>query len=300
MARSAQDALRIVVEGTARETGEGFFRALVENLAEALGTHGAWVAEYLPDAGLLRGLAARVGGDWVELERPVEGTPCQGAIDGRRLLHIPDGVLELFPREQGLRRLGAVSYMGVPLTDLDGTVLGHLAVMDRKPMPPMPETVALFEIFAGRAAAELQRLRAERQVREREAQLGGLVDSAMDAIVRLDGELRVAAVNPAAERTFGLGPGAEGVPLTRLVPPEDAVRLQGLARDLVAGTIPGRRCWIAGGLTGMGPDGATFPAEASLSAFEVHGRPHFSLILRNVNERLEAERRIQRLTDETE
>ena len=45
----------------------------------------------------------------------------------------------------------------------------------------------MFEIFAGRAAAELRRLRAEREVREREAQLAGLVDSAMDAIVQLDG-----------------------------------------------------------------------------------------------------------------
>ena len=69
--------------------------------------------------------------------------------------------------------MGAVSYMGVPLTDLDGTVLGHLAVMDRKPMPAMPESITLFEIFAGRAAAELRRLRAEQQVREREAQLAG-------------------------------------------------------------------------------------------------------------------------------
>ena len=34
--------------------------------------------------------------------------------------------------------------------------------------------------------------------------------------------------------------------------------------------------------------------------FELHGRPHFTLILRNVNERLEAERRIRPLTDETE
>jgi len=34
-------ALRKILEGTATETGEQFFKALVENLAAALNTHGA-------------------------------------------------------------------------------------------------------------------------------------------------------------------------------------------------------------------------------------------------------------------
>jgi PAS domain S-box-containing protein len=299
--RSAQEALQIVLEGTARETGQGFFRALVENLVRAIGTYGAWVTEYLADSRRLRSLAFRLGNEWVpEYERDIDGTPCEAVIDGRRLLHVPDRVLELYPRERDLRRMGAVSYVGVPLTDLDGTVLGHMGLMDRQPLPAMPENLALFEIFAGRASAELQRLRAERQVRESAAQLAGLVDSAMDAIVRLDQDLRVAAVNPAAERAFGLAPGAGGLPLARLLLPEDAARLEEVARKLVAGSIPERRCWLAGGLTARAGEGSTFPAEATLSVFDLHGQHHFTLILRNVNERLEAERRIQTLTDETE
>jgi hypothetical protein len=43
-------ALRSIVEGTATHTGDRFFQTLVESLARALGTHGAWVTEYLPDA----------------------------------------------------------------------------------------------------------------------------------------------------------------------------------------------------------------------------------------------------------
>ncbi len=35
-------ALRAIVVGTASETGQAFYRALVWNLANALGTHGAW------------------------------------------------------------------------------------------------------------------------------------------------------------------------------------------------------------------------------------------------------------------
>jgi PAS domain-containing protein len=70
-------------------------------------------------------------------------------------------------------------------------------------MPAEPRAEALIRIFAARATAELQRLRAEAEVREREEKLTRLVDSAMDAIVELDDALRVTRMNPAAAKLFG-------------------------------------------------------------------------------------------------
>jgi PAS domain S-box-containing protein len=303
----ARDTLSTILEGTARETGEGFFRALVENLVRATGTTGAWVTEYLPATRRLRALAFRLDGAWIEdYERSIDGTPCEVVLEGRRLVHIADRVLEIFPREVDLRRLGAVSYMGVPLTDLDGQILGQMAVMDRAPMPDMPETVAVFEIFAARAAAELRRLRAEGQVREREAELAGLVDSAMDAIVQLrldaDGNgLRVSRINPAAERMFGLASGAAvGAALSSLLEAGGAQQLEGLVRELMSGAGGARSRWITDGLAGKSANGASFPAEATLSLFEIRGEHRFTLILRNVDERRKAEQRIRTLTDEAE
>src|SRR5262249_28283078 len=161
--------------------------------------------------------------------------------------------------------MGAVSYMGVPLTDLDGTILGQLAVMDTKPMPEEPIRVTVFEIFAARAAAELRRLRAEREVRAREAQLARLVESTMDAIVQLDSALGVTQLNPAAERTFELAAAnAQGAPLSRLVAAEDASKLGELGRSLVERPAHERSTWVPGGLTGRSAGGGTFPAEATL------------------------------------
>ena len=304
--RDEQAALRMILEGTASETGERFFMALVENLARAMGTDGAWVTEYVAPTRTLRALAFRLDEQWVpDYEHPIDGSPCRVVLEERRLVHYPDRILELFPEEPDLRRMGAVSYMGVPLTDLDGTILGQLAVMDRRVMPARSESVTIFEIFAGRAAAELRRLRAERAVRAREAQLAGLIDSALDTIVQLDADMRVVGMNPAAQRTFGASRGASPDPggnneLAGLVGAEDADRLGALARELVARPAGQRSLWISGGLTGRTADGATFPAEGTLSLFELEGRHHFTLIVRNVNERLEAERRIRSLTDETE
>ncbi|HET9155085.1 MAG TPA: sigma 54-interacting transcriptional regulator, partial [Myxococcaceae bacterium] len=297
---STQAALSRILEGTAGEIGEGFFRALVQNLAGALGTRGAWVTEFDPQRRRLRGLAFFLGGQWIEnWEQAVDGTPCQVVVENRRLVHYPDRIVELYPNDPSLRGAGAVSYMGVPLMDLDGSVLGHLAVLDMVPMPDDPTRRAVFEIFAGRAGAELRRLRVERQVRARQAQLTGLIESALDAIIQLDGELRVTGMNPAAERTFEIPEKqAAGMPLSALVSPPDAGRLKTLCREIQ--DRPGRSAWVPGGFTGLTAGGSTFPVEATLSLFELDGHRHFTLILRNVNERLEAERRIATLTSETE
>lgn len=82
-----------------------------------------------------------------------------------------DNAAELFSVDPDLGKLGAVSYMGVPLNDYDGSVLGLLAVLDKRPLPEDPRALALFRIFAGRAGAELQRLRAEAEIREREEKM---------------------------------------------------------------------------------------------------------------------------------
>ncbi len=291
-------ALRSLVEGTATETGERFFAALVENLARALRTHGAWVTEYVAERRLLRALAFWLGGQWVEgYEHPVDGTPCQAVIDGRRLVHYPDRILEIYPDVVELRQIGAVSYLGVPLLDLDGKVLGHLAVLDTRPMPEDAQVLALFQIFAARAAAELQRLRAEAEVREERVKLHRLVASAMDGIVEFDRAFRVTLVNPAAERIFGFR--AEqvlGRDCAGLLSGESRTRLGALVAELEA-QPPGRQgLWIPRGLTARRNGGEEFSAEATLSRFEAKGGPFYAMILRSVDERVRAERTIRSLS----
>ena len=53
--------------------------------------------------------------------------------------------------------------MGVPLWDTEQKVLGHLAVLDTRPLPEEPRTLKIFQIFAARASGELQRIRVEQK-----------------------------------------------------------------------------------------------------------------------------------------
>jgi PAS domain S-box-containing protein len=298
----ADSALRAILEGTATETGEKFFAALVQNLAKALGTHGAWVTEYFPDKRRLRALAFWMEGQWIkDYEVDIAGTPCERVIDTAKLVHFPDRILEIYPREEELKAAGAVSYLGVPLLDTDGTILGHMAVIDRRPIPEEPRVLAIFQIFAARAAAELRRIRAEADVREREEKVGRLLGSAMDAILELDDQLRITRVNPAAEKVFQCGADRMlGRDFLRFVGDTDGTRLAAMIRELDVQPEGQRSRWIPGGLTARCLDGGSFPAEATLTRFEVHRQRFTTLILRNVHDRLEAEQKIRSLTAETE
>ncbi|MBX3025928.1 sigma 54-interacting transcriptional regulator [bacterium] len=294
-------ALQAILAGTAGETGEAFFAELVRHLAQALGTTCAWVTEWLPEARRLRALAFWVGGEFKDdYEYAVANTPCGTVMDNRRLVHIPERLIELYSDDPDLRPLGAVSYLGVPLVDTDERILGHLAVMHDAPMPADPRALAVFGIFAGRAAAELRRVRRDRELREREQRLSRLIDSARDAIIEVDTALAVVGMNPAAEQVFRCRAAALlGAPIDGLLAPPSRPTLQRLARELARQPSDQQSLWIPDALTAQRADGEPFPAEATLSRFELDGRAYFTVILRDVNERVAAEARIRALASET-
>ncbi|MCW5551290.1 MAG: sigma 54-interacting transcriptional regulator [Verrucomicrobiae bacterium] len=295
-------ALRLVVEGTVAETGAEFFRALVKNLAAVMGTLGAWVTEYLPEQQRLRAHAFWLKGEFVEnFEYHIAGTACAPVVEARKLIHIPDRLIELYPGDPDLVSIKAVSYLGTPLLGTDGSVIGHLSVLDDKPMPVVPRLFSLFEIFAARAAAESRRLKIEQQVRAREEELSALLESAMDAVVVLDAQMAITRVNPAAERLLGCT--AEdllGERLPDFLAADSVTRLEAFVRELDCRPAGQRQLWIPQSLTARRWDHSTFPAEATLSRFEKRGQTFHTLILRNVNDRLEAERQIDALTAQAE
>ena len=292
---SDENALWAVLESTVAETGERYFAGLVQRLAQVLGTCGAWVTEYLEDQRRLRALAFWMDGNWIEkYEVDITGTPCEAVIDSANLVHFPDRLLQLFPHSANIRQHGFVSYLGVPLKDVDGCILGHMAVVDRAPMPDRPKARALFQIFADRAGAELRRLRTDAELRTREEKLSRVVNGAMDAIIELDAQLAVTLLNPAAEKVLGCeSRRAVGLDFRDFLTPEGGARLADLAAELQRESRAS--AWIAGGLEVARVGGEKFPAEATLSRFDAGRRHFFALVLRNVNDRIEAERRIHTL-----
>ena len=168
----------------------------------------------------------------------IKGTPCEEVVTACRPVHVPENVIELFPQDPDLKPFGAVSYLGVPLVGPEGKVIGNLAVIDSRPMPEDARALAIIEIFAARAAAEVSRLRVEDALRSREEQLHGLVDSAHDAIVQLDAQLNIVRANPATEKAFGVPIGRlRGKNFTGFLSSDSVSKLQRYL-DALPGSVP--------------------------------------------------------------
>jgi formate hydrogenlyase transcriptional activator len=162
--KRSEDLFRRLAQATAAATGEGFFRALVETLAEVLAVPYAFVTECAPGSQSVRMLACWQNQGFGEnLEYGLSGTPCQAVIGGE-IKFYADRLQERFPADTGLVEWGAQSFLGLPLRALDGAVIGHLAVMGERPMVESSLEISVLRIFADRAAAELERMRAQAEL----------------------------------------------------------------------------------------------------------------------------------------
>ena len=88
------------------------------------------------------------------------GTPCEEVV-GRQFSIHPDNLLHRYPGNALLRRFGFRSYAGIPLFDSAGAAIGILAVLHRRPMRQPQFVASLLKIYSVRAAAELERIRAD-------------------------------------------------------------------------------------------------------------------------------------------
>src|SRR5271157_5311870 len=196
-------ALRAIVEGTARCTGEAFLQSLVSHLASVIGVSYAFVAEFAGVPTRVRTLAYWGKGVLREnVEYDLAGTPCEDVVRGGMCLH-PEGVRRKFPDDQEAIDLGLESYLGVPLLDAGGNIVGHLAVCDDRPMPLEPRRLFIFRIFATRAAAELERLRVEQRLAESERRYRDLYEEAPNAYVSVDKDRKFLSVNSRAIHLLG-------------------------------------------------------------------------------------------------
>ncbi len=196
--KQQEEALRLIVEGTASKTGDEFFRSCVCYLAQLLHVRYALVSQWANQAKTrLRTLAFWRGDDFGEnFEYDLANTPCNKVLDGTTCYY-PEGIQALFPNDPDLWELGAQSFLGIPLINASGKILGHLAAMDTKPMNKVPgskdippERLYILKIFAARAGAELERKLAEDALKQTAYAADAANHAKTEFLSRMSHELR--------------------------------------------------------------------------------------------------------------
>ena len=134
------------------------------------------------------------------------------------------------------------------------------------------------------------RKQAEAALRENEARLRAITDSAQDAILMMNPEGAISYWNPAAERIFGY-PSAEALGQnlhTFLVPPRYHAAHQAALPEF-GQTGQGPAVGKMTDLAGRRKDGQEIAVQLSLSAVQIEGRWHAVGILRDITERKQME-----------
>jgi len=293
MNERADEALRLSALAVSGAEGETLFHDLARDLSAILGVEVAFIATFADrERTRMRTLAVAVDGEIRPgFDYPLAGTPCADVV-GRAFRFHGAGVQGKFPRDDLFVALGVEGYAAYPLNGAAGQPLGIIGVMSRRPLADAALAESVLRIFAGRAAAEIGRGRAEQARRVSEASYRAIFEATEDAIFVHDWDTgAILDVNPKACEAYGYSPEEfrrlTPVDLGSGVPPytqEEAARRLGEAR---AGG-PVRFEWQR-----RNKDGSLHWDEVTLKKVEIGGRPYLLAITREITERRLAEERLR-------
>jgi DNA-binding CsgD family transcriptional regulator len=174
--------------------------ALMRNIAQGLGVNRAFVAEVTnAETGHVRLLGHWAGADFDELfEYPTVGTPCESVLAGRNGI-FPSGVQAAFPDDVWLQQINAEGYMAIPIYDHEDVAVGHLGIIDTKPLRDIAFAEAVLRVHAAKLTPEIERLhRIRMRGRGEEARRNQAILSAIpDMMFTLDGHGRYLSFTPA-------------------------------------------------------------------------------------------------------
>ncbi len=144
-----------------------------------------------------------------------------------------------------------------------------------------------------------ERKAAEEELRQSQERLRGVLQSAMDGIITVDAHQNVVMFNAAAERMFQY-PATEamGKPLNRFLPERFRAGHAEHIRHFGSTGTTTRSMGLTRALAAVRADGQEFPIEASISQVEANGEKLFTVILRDITERRNAEERAASQTEE--
>ena len=199
-----EEALRKIAQNDPAPGSIAFLRSLVKDLCQALNAPYAILAEleHVPHPNT-QTVAIWANGSFAE---NIAWTPPPLVFED--LIHIKGctgNILStpLFPATSPLSAWPVTSYLGSALRGQAGQVIGLLLLLSPEPIAQTHVATSIIQLFAARAASELQRKKTEDALRDSEQRYRAIMENAYDLIVEINHHSHCNYVSPNCRAVLG-------------------------------------------------------------------------------------------------
>jgi PAS domain S-box-containing protein len=202
--QKSEETLRQISLGVSTATGEEFLRSLLKQLSKALQNDYAFLVELSgnePEQFTTLSLAEQ-GNIMRSSQCDLTNTAFAESITRGFRSHL-GGVRGKFTEDKTLHELAIESFISAPLVDHRGRTIGLIGVLDRKRLSDTQITESTLQIFAARAAAEIERKRSEEALAAEKERLAVTMRSMADGFITIDNSGAVLMLNAVAEHLTG-------------------------------------------------------------------------------------------------
>ncbi len=176
--------LRGIIEGVSNNYGKAFFDTITLKLHESIAADFTFIARLDLDAYVSRTVSLVANGKVVDnIEYSLKDTPCANVADNSVCLY-KDSITHLFPKDQLLVDMGIVGYVGTPLHDSDGNVMGLIVALYKQPIKDIEFVKTIFQLFSGRIAGEIERTEYQLNLESKVAKRTAHLEDAMQSLKR--------------------------------------------------------------------------------------------------------------------